>query len=131
MSATEQERQLETFLAEDRAQGFDLSKAPLTRLTLLQLAKDTYQCVWSLHHLLLDGWSLPILLQQVFQCYEAFQAGRDLHLHGGRPYGDYIAWLQQQGLPQAEAFWRQALQGFITPTVLNVGPAPGSSSSEQ
>ena len=119
MSAVEQERQLEAFLAEDRAQGFELSKAPLMRLTLLQLAEDTYQFVWSLHHLLLDGWSLPLLLQEVFQMYDAFRAGRELHLDVSRPYGDYIAWLQQQDLSQAEAFWRQTLKGFTTPTVLN------------
>jgi len=67
MSAVEQERQLEAFLGEDRNQGFELSKAPLVRLTLIQLTKDAYQFIWSLHHLLLDGWSRPILLQEGFQ----------------------------------------------------------------
>src|SRR5207237_7332344 len=101
VSAVEQERQLEAFLREDRAQGFVLSKAPLMRLTLVQLAEDTYQFVWSLHHLLLDGWSLPLLLQEVFQMYDAFCAGRELHLDVSRQYGDYIAWLQRQDLAQA------------------------------
>jgi amino acid adenylation domain-containing protein len=131
LSAVEQERQIEAFLREDRAQGFELSKAPLMRLTLLQLGEDTYQCVWSLHHLLLDAWSLPVLLQEVLQFYEAFHTGRELHLNVSRPYGDYIAWLQQQDLAQAEAFWRQTLKGFMAPTALNVGPAPESASSKQ
>ena len=96
MSAVEQERQLAAFLGEDRSRGFTLSKAPLTRLTLIQLTKDVYQFVWSLHHLLLDGWSRPILLQEVFQIYDAFCAGRELHLEVSRRYGDYIAWLQRQ-----------------------------------
>ena len=74
--AVEQERQLEAFLGEDRAQGFELSKAPLMRLILVQLAEDTYQFIWSLHHLLLDGWSLHLLLQEVFQLYDACCAGR-------------------------------------------------------
>ena len=130
MSAAEQERQLEAFLAEDRAQGFELSKAPLMRLALNQLSEDAYQFVWSLHHLLLDGWSRPILLREVFQMYDAFCADRELHLEVGRPYGDYIAWLQRQDLSQAELFWRQTLQGFTTPTALNVGNAYGSSSSK-
>ena len=50
--------------------------------------------------------------------------------HVSRPYGDYIAWLQQQDLSQAEAFWRQTLKGFTTPTVLNVGQDHESSSQQ-
>jgi amino acid adenylation domain-containing protein len=131
VSAFEQERQFEVFLEEDRAQGFELSKAPLTRLTLLQLAEDAYQFIWSLHHLLLDGWSLHLLLQEVFQIYDALCAGQELHLEVSRPYGDYIAWLQQQDLSKAEAFWWQTLKGFTTPTVLHVGQAHGSSSDKE
>ena len=44
-----------------------------------------------------------------------------LHVGGEPPYGDYIAWLQQQELSQAEAFWRQTLNGFTTPTIVNFG----------
>ncbi|HEY5868693.1 MAG TPA: condensation domain-containing protein, partial [Candidatus Tectomicrobia bacterium] len=117
----EQEQRLEAFLVADRAQGCTLSKAPLMRLTLFQMAEDVYQLVWTHHHLLLDGWSLPLLLQEVFQFYDAFCAGRELHLEVSRPYGDYIAWLHQQDPAQAEAFWRQTLQGFTTPTALHIG----------
>jgi amino acid adenylation domain-containing protein len=131
MSAVKQERQIEDFLREDRAQDFALSQAPLMRLTLLQLAEGTSRCVWSLHHLLLDGWSLPLLLEEVLQFYEAFHAGRELHLNASQPYGNYIAWLQQQDLAQAEAFWRRTLKGLIAPTALNIGPDHESSSSKQ
>src|SRR5262249_47267537 len=86
-----------------------------------QLAEHAYQFVWSLHHLLLDGWSLSLLLKEVFQMYVAVCKDQELQLEVCRPYGDYIAWLQQQDLSQGEAFWRQTLQGFTTPTVLNVG----------
>jgi NRPS condensation-like uncharacterized protein len=87
ISAVERERQIEAFLVKDRAQGFELSKAPLMRLALIQLAEDAYQFVWALHHLLLDGWSLPLLLQEVFQMYDAFcrsgaAPGRELSLWG-------------------------------------------------
>ena len=121
VSTVAQEQQLETLLGEDRAQGFDLSKAPLMRLTLVQLVEDTWQFIWSLHHLLLDGWSLHVLLQEVFQMYDACCAGRELLLEVRRPYGDYIAWLRQQALSQAEAFWRQTLEGFTTPIMVDFG----------
>ncbi len=121
LSTGEQEQRLEAFLAVDRAQSFTLSRAPLIRLTLIRMAGEVYQLVWTHHHLLLDGWSLPVLLKDVFQCYDAFGAGRALHLDVRRPYGDYIAWLQQQDLAPAEAFWRQTLQGYTTPTALARG----------
>ena len=65
LSTSEQNAQLETFLQADRDRGFDLAQAPLMRLTLIQLGPETYHFVWSSHHLLLDGWSVPILFQEV------------------------------------------------------------------
>lgn len=106
------------FLQADRAQGMDLSRAPLMRLALFRLADDVHQFTWTHHHILLDGWSLPILFKEVFTFYEAFSRGQDLHLEKGRPYRDYIAWLQQQDLSRAEAFWRNELKGFTNPTPL-------------
>jgi amino acid adenylation domain-containing protein len=131
LSTFDQERQYETFLREDREQGFALSKAPLMRLTLIQLTANAYHFIWSLHHLLLDGWSLSLLLKEVFQLYDALCAGRELHLEVYRPYRDYIAWLQQQDLSQEEVFWRQTLKGFTTPTALNVGRDHDSASSQE
>jgi amino acid adenylation domain-containing protein len=130
ISAAEQEWRLEAALAEDRAQGFELSKAPLMRLVLNQLTEDAYQFVWSLHHLVLDGWSRPVVLREVFQIYDAFCLDRELRLEVGRPYGDYIAWLQRQDLSQAKLFWRQTLKGFTTPTALNIGNAHDNFSSK-
>ncbi len=127
----EQEQRLEAILAADREQGFALSNAPLMRLTFIQMAEDVYQLVWTHHHLLLDGWSVPLLLKEAFQFYNGFCAGRELHLEVCRPYGDYIAWLQQQDLSQAEAFWRQTLQGFTTPTSLHVWSVGSVAANEE
>jgi amino acid adenylation domain-containing protein len=131
LSAFDQEQQLKAFFIEDRKQGFALSNAPLMRLTLIRLAENAYQFVWTLHHLLLDGWSLSLLLKEVFQLYDAFCNGRELRLEACRPYGDYIAWLQQQDLSKGESFWRQTLKGFITPTALNVGRNHDSSVNKE
>ncbi|OUL26116.1 non-ribosomal peptide synthetase [Nostoc sp. 106C] len=119
-SVSEQQEKLEAFLQADRQQGFDISHAPLMRLTLIQVAKETYHFIWSSHHLILDGWSGALILQQVFQAYEALCHGQVVALSRCRPYADYIAWLKQQDLSQAEAFWRKVLQGFTAPTQLRV-----------
>src|ERR671933_1287063 len=130
LSPVEQQEQLEVFLHADRERGFDLSQAPLMRLTLIQMHENVYQFIWSHHHLLLDGWSLSLVLKEVFAFYEVSRQGQDLHLQRSRPYQSYIAWLQQQDLARAEVFWRQMLQGFSTPTPLGVDRVLGSLSSE-
>ncbi|MEG4417922.1 amino acid adenylation domain-containing protein [Microcoleus sp. LAD1_D5] len=121
LSASEQQQQLETFLKADREQGFDLTSAPLIRIALAQLETDTFQFILSHHHLVLDGWSLAIVLDEVFGFYQAFSQGEELHLKRPRPYRDYIAWLHQQDLSAAESFWRQTLKGFVAPTAIARG----------
>ncbi|WP_298917470.1 non-ribosomal peptide synthetase [uncultured Nostoc sp.] len=120
LSVSEQQERLEEFLQADRQQGFDVSQAPLMRLTFIQVGKETYHFIWSSHHLILDGWSGAIVLQQVFQAYEALCKDQVVSLVRCRPYADYIAWLQQQDLSKAEAFWRNVLQDFTAPTQLRV-----------
>jgi NRPS condensation-like uncharacterized protein len=130
LSASEQEERLEAFLQADRQRGFVLSRAPLMRLTLFQVAPDTYKLVWSHHHILLDGWSLPLVLKEVFAFYESLVRGQEIRLERSRPYRDYIAWLGQQDLSEAESFWRQALQGFAAPTTLALDRGNGTRSSQ-
>lgn len=118
LSNTQQKQQLETFLQADRDQGFDLKSAPLIRIALAQLDEKAFQFILSHHHLVLDGWSLSIVLDEVFSFYKAFCLGEELHLKRPRPYRDYIAWLHQQDLSAAESFWRCTLKGFAAPTSL-------------
>jgi amino acid adenylation domain-containing protein len=117
-SAIEQQERLQTLLQMEREQGFELNKAPLMRCTLIKLQEDTYEFIWSHHHLLMDGWCLSIILKEVFAFYEAGIQVKNLHLPLPRPYKDYILWQQQQDSSQAELFWREKLQGFTAPTPL-------------
>ncbi|MBV9790245.1 MAG: non-ribosomal peptide synthetase, partial [Chloroflexi bacterium] len=119
----EQQSRLQQFVQEDLARGFDLGKAPLMRLALFQSGDDAYHFVWSQHHILLDGWSLPLVLGEVFRSYEALAQGRELPLPRPRPYREYIAWLQKQDMQQAEAFWRRNLAGFTAATPFGVDQA--------
>ncbi|MEH2084992.1 MAG: amino acid adenylation domain-containing protein [Nostoc sp.] len=120
LSPKEQQERLQAFLQTDRVQDFVIDKAPLMRFTLIRVADDTYEFVWSFHHLLIDGWSFPILCKEVFAFYNALVKGEYLYLNTPRPYRDYINWLQQQDLKAAEIFWRQQLHGFTSPTRLQL-----------
>ncbi|MHB0878139.1 MAG: condensation domain-containing protein, partial [Anaerolineae bacterium] len=70
-SEAEQAASLERLLDQDRAAAFDLGQAPLMRLYLMHLRQDRHAILWSHHHILLDGWSLPILLSEVATYYQA------------------------------------------------------------
>ncbi len=118
LDAGEQEARVAAFLEEERLRGFDLGQAPLLRVHLLRLGDEDYRFVWTFHHILLDGWSFPIVLKELFMLYEGFSRGMTPRLPPARPYADYIAWIKKQDVTQAEAFWRNMLQGFTTPTPL-------------
>jgi amino acid adenylation domain-containing protein/thioester reductase-like protein len=120
LSAQEQQQQLETFLDSERQQGFQISQAPLMRLHLIQLDGNTYQFVWCHHHLLLDGWSSPLVFKDLLEFYQLISQGKSLSNTPTFNYHNYIAWLQQQDRDLAEKFWREKLQGFTTPTPLTV-----------
>lgn len=118
VSQSEQNERFEKFLRDDRARGFDFSQAPLMRFALIRLTDDTHRFVWSRHHVIVDGWSLPLILDQVFAGYRALARGENAPAKAARPFRDYIAWLQKQNLDQAEAYWRKTLKGFTSPTHL-------------
>ena len=120
LDAEEQEARLAGFLAADRAQGFDLEKAPLVRFALFRIAEDRHRFVWSQHHLLLDGWSISRVLGEVFAIYQARSRGEEPRLGRVRPYRDYIGWLGRQDLAAAESFWRGVLRGFTSPTPMHL-----------
>src|ERR687885_1169755 len=130
LSSSQQQEQLEAVLSADRCQGFNLTRPPLMRLALFQIAENTYHFLWTQHHILMDGWCLPLILKEVLAFYKAFCTNRDLSLQPSRPFKDYIVWLKQQNLSQSEAFWRNKLQGFTKPTALGM-EAESSSFSDQ
>ncbi|MBI5302092.1 MAG: amino acid adenylation domain-containing protein [Chloroflexi bacterium] len=120
---SEQPARLSAFLADERRRGFVLTDAPLMRVALMRVTNDMYEFVWQHHHALLDGWSVPIVLQEVFAFYHARCRNQALQLPPPRPYRDYIVWLRKQDLRQAEDFWRRTLKGFTAPTPLIVDRA--------
>ena len=120
LSKEQQKRRLDKFLRHDRSKGFVFSKAPLMRMALIQISRDSYYFVWSHSHLLLDRWSLSLVLKEVFDFYEAFCSNQDLCLEPVKPYRDYILWLQQQNMSKTQFFWQEYLQGFRGATPLGV-----------
>ncbi|HEV7362450.1 MAG TPA: condensation domain-containing protein, partial [Mycobacterium sp.] len=108
------EDQIQQVCAAERAAVCDLSEPPAFRVALIQTAKDLHRCVLTNHHIVLDGWSLPILAQEIFASYY----GQRLPAAGS--YRRFVAWLAERDLGAAETAWREVLAGFEAPTL--VGP---------
>jgi non-ribosomal peptide synthase protein (TIGR01720 family) len=126
LSSIEQQERLATYHEADRRRGFQLNKAPLLRLALFQVDDNCHQLVLSYHHIIVDGWSMALVFKEVFALYEAYSQGRELQLEPSRPYRDFIAWLKQQNLVEAESFWRRMLKDFTVSTSIVPGLGDGS-----
>jgi len=130
-SAEEQDKRFRALLESDRRRGFDFAKAPLMRLTLIRLDDTRHRLLWSHHHILLDGWSLRLLIKEAFTVYEAICRAEEVSLPPVPSYREYIAWIERQEIEAAQEFWRRSLQGFSAPTSLGTGQAgPRASGGE-
>lgn len=118
---------LQQLLEAEQRRGFDLSRAPLLRLTIIRCGDDVHEVVLSHHHILMDGSCKPILFTQVFAAYEAMVAGRPVTLERAQPFRRFVEWVREQPMDEAEAFWKNALQGFgAASTLWPSGPAPAT-----
>ncbi|AYG80698.1 Linear gramicidin synthase subunit D [Streptomyces hundungensis] len=115
----ERTAEIERLTDADWERGFDLAAAPLLRFTVLRLPGERVRLLWTLHHLLVDGWSMGVLARELFTLYAA--GGDPRALPPAPPYRDYFDWLAGQDLPAARDAWRAALEGVTEPTRLGTG----------
>ncbi|MBD2494905.1 type I polyketide synthase [Nostoc sp. FACHB-280] len=118
LNSAEQQAQLDAFIVSDRQKSFDFSQPCLMRHNLIRFTDDKYLYVWSLNHLIIDGWGGSLVFQEFVETYGILCQGKEPSFAPTRPFKDYIDWLQQQDITKAENFWRQALQGIKAPTPL-------------
>ena len=119
------EEKLQKLLQFERKKGFDLSKVPLMRFNLVNISNtgnssrnyNRYYCVWNMHHLVIDGWCIPIILGEVVEAYNLLVNNEAIKFEARRPYKDYISWLLKQDENKAKRYWERNLLGVI-PTIL-------------
>ncbi|MEW6445860.1 MAG: amino acid adenylation domain-containing protein [Pseudomonadota bacterium] len=110
----------EALARSDANTAFDLHQAPLMRFGLVRLPHERTGFFWTWHHLLADGWSLAIVLREVFEDYRALVEGRVARHATRRPFADFIHWLERQDENQGEGYWRAQLADIDAPTPLGV-----------
>lgn len=122
----QQAAELAALRSQARLQGFRLNRPPLFRLHCIRLGPQWHQLLWTWHHIILDAWSVPLVLQDFFTFYGACREGAEASLPAPPPFRDFIAWQRAADLRPAESFWRTRLQGFERATPLPAGAPSGA-----
>lgn len=120
LSKTQQEDQFQSLMEIDRQQGFNLSKPPLMRIMVIQVSNSITWCLWSFHHIILDGRSFPIVLQELFTKYDSIQSGKSIQLKDPFPFSDFVQISEAYNHSKSEKYWSELLEGFSAPTPLGL-----------
>jgi amino acid adenylation domain-containing protein len=123
----EQEARVREIAAREAAQPFDLSRGPLLRVKLVQLSSDDHVLLFTMHHIVSDGWSMSLLIREVSELYSGYASGREPELPElPIQYADYASWqrewLQGEALAEQVQYWRSQLAG--APPVLELTNKP-------
>ncbi|MFY1632237.1 condensation domain-containing protein [Solwaraspora sp. WMMB335] len=104
MEPSDREQSFAHLLDSDRQDGFDLETGPLMRLTVVAEREREHRCVWTYHHLILDGWSQQLVLRDVFDCYRRLRAGKPPSPRRRPPFLDYLDPLRDT-VREGDGFW--------------------------
>ena len=111
----------ETLLAEDRTRGFAMDQAPLMRCCLVNFKDNDCRLLWTFHHILLDGRSISLNLEEVLSSYENLSGGAIAQQPKSKPFSQFVAWLNQLDENAAANYWKELLKGFEPPQPLQLG----------
>ncbi|WP_186053261.1 non-ribosomal peptide synthetase [Burkholderia gladioli] len=118
--ADQQEARLARWLADDAARPFDLARPPLMRLAIVTLGEQRHRWIWSFHHILLDGWSIPVFFRELIAIY----AGHAATLPAAPRFADHLAWLALRGARAERDAWRERLGGLAPSLLAEPARAP-------
>ena len=114
--ASEQQTALKQQIQQEANSAFELEKAPLIRCRLLQLETQEYVLLVTMHHIVSDGWSIGLFIQELSVLYQAFSQGKPSPLPElSIQYADYAVWQRQrlsgEVLETQLSYWKQQLAG--------------------
>lgn len=115
LSTPQQASAYGALLETDYNTRFAADTPPLLRFTLVKCSPTQHKLIFTNHHLLLDGWSIPVLLDELFRLYLAEP------LPPAVLYRDYLYWLAGRDTEKMRDAWREALRGLEAPTHLAKG----------
>ncbi|MBW4563379.1 MAG: amino acid adenylation domain-containing protein [Mojavia pulchra JT2-VF2] len=118
LSEPNRQLEVERVATAEAQRPFNLAQGPLLRVTLLRLAEQEYTFIVTVHHIISDGWSFGVLMQELMVLYHAFSQGNPSPLSElPIQYADFALWQQEwlQGelLKSKFAYWQRQLGGSL------------------
>jgi non-ribosomal peptide synthetase component F len=105
-----QQRLLSAYHDEDRSEGFDFKEVPLMRISLIRVEDTRYHMLWTSHHILFDGWSIPVLMEEFLTTYDLLSSGAAVVMGEADHYEDYIRYLESRDKEAEENYWRHYMR---------------------
>ena len=124
MDKEKQEEEIEHIRKEVRSHGINLSEPPLSYLHLFNPGSNEYRFIWTCHHILIDGWSMPLIFQELNRSYEAIINREIFDFTPPPPFESYIKWISEQDEEKIIDYWKKNLSDFSTPTPLSINRKP-------
>jgi thioesterase domain-containing protein/acyl carrier protein/predicted XRE-type DNA-binding protein len=119
LTTSDQEKKLNELKKNNKQNGIDFQKNPLSKIILIKTNVDSYYLVWPCHHLLLDGWSSSIIIKDVFTFYNALITNKKPELQNIPTYKSYLNWQKKIDIAEAKEFWKKTFKEHELPFLFN------------
>jgi bacitracin synthase 3 len=112
LTSLEKQQALNQFRQKDIKTGFNLSQGPLFRLAIFDLGQQQYQVIWTFHHIIMDGWSLGVILNDLFAFYKNLLAQQNVEILDAPNYSVFVQWLASRDQYEGLKYWKTYLTGI-------------------
>ena len=106
------EDSIEQLMAHEISQPFDLAKDVLVKLSVFKVKDNTHYLIWSYHHIVLDGWSIPLITKDLFDFYVAITKNEMISTKSLGEYGDFIGYIKNKNKEEAKNYWSTYLDNY-------------------
>ncbi|MFB0847524.1 amino acid adenylation domain-containing protein [Paenibacillus oleatilyticus] len=112
---------IDKLVDDDKTRGFDLEQDALMRVKVIRTKEERYHVLWTFHHILMDGWCLPLIAKELFDTYGAYMRNEQPERPDAPLYSQFIEWLEKQDKEAASRYWSEYLAGYEGQTTLPLG----------
>lgn len=123
-SSIEQENIINNFKQHDAKKGFDFKVPPLMRITVFIVGRDTFDIIFTFHHVIIDSWSIQVLTKEFTEIYRSLSQGHLLTLPAPVRYKTYIEWYQKLDFNRAHLYWDKKIASLKQITRIPLTMAP-------
>lgn len=118
LNGKEMEKSFTAFMSQDQKNRFDLFYGPLTRFILFKTGNETYRLLWSFHHILMDGWGIGIIREELREIYRSLLKNNTPNLLPVEPFVKYIDWIGNQDKEEGLDYWKTFIENYSKPSGL-------------